>query len=269
MRDTRGVERHVHLQPLRPRRLAPSLQPDRLQHVAGGAGHGAAFDDRRRSARIEVEHDRPRRVEIVGERHRGVDLDRRHVGGPHHRRRLVDAAVLDPAPPVTRPERDRHPFRADAQGTASRRNRRVRAVGIPPERQRPAGQMRDRDRRDPRHVVDHLRLGEPARIEDLVEVADRQPASIDLDLDRRARHDRRSEDQADFFFSAAFLTGADLVAFAVERALLILVGAASLLVSAWAAGCRPRDVLGGADARLERSHQVDDLGLLGRQPRVP
>ena len=46
-----------------------------------------------------------------------------------------------------------------------------------------AAQVRQQHRRDPRVVLDHLALGEAGRgIEDLVEVGEREPAPLDLDL---------------------------------------------------------------------------------------
>ena len=107
------------------------FEPDVLHHPRGRrrrARRGRAGRSAQQSAMsvvrpgIEVEHDRPRRVEVGGQRHRRVDLDRRHVGRPHQRRRLVDAAVLDAALAVARARAPRRPTPGGGPGSASRRS---------------------------------------------------------------------------------------------------------------------------------------------------
>ena len=59
----------------------------------------------------------------------------------------------------------------------------VYAVGVALEGQRAAAQMREHRGRDARVVVHHLALGEAGlRVEDLVEVRQRQPPAVDVDL---------------------------------------------------------------------------------------
>ena len=71
------------------------------------------------------------------ERHRRVQLDGGHVGGPDQRRRLIEAAVLDPALAVARAERDADPLRAVIRTSLLEEPLGVGAVGEPLERQRP------------------------------------------------------------------------------------------------------------------------------------
>src|SRR5437867_7571784 len=59
----------------------------------------------------------------------------------------------------------------------------VHSVGIALERERPAPQVREQRRRDSQVEIDHLRLGETRlRIEDLVEIAERQALAADRHL---------------------------------------------------------------------------------------
>jgi hypothetical protein len=64
----------------------------------------------------------------------------------------------------------------------------LHAVRIALERERAVAQVRQHGRRDARVVVDHLPLGEAhPGVHDLVEVRQREPAALDLDLDARSR----------------------------------------------------------------------------------
>ncbi len=112
--------------------------------------------------------------------------------------------------------------------------------GISLERQRPPPQMGNGSRCDTGHVVDDLALGEPGRVQDLVEVGQLQLAPVDL-----------GDDLAAFGHRIA-------VGYAVFLALAVLF---------FAVGWRCARRLGRLDAGFQRRHQVDDLRLLGRHLR--
>src|SRR4029078_841615 len=75
------------------------------------------------------------------------------------------------------------------------------AVGIADDGQRPVAEVGQQRRGDPGVVVSHLALGDPGlRVEDLVEVRDRQPAAVDLYFAALAR-------DLLFAFAAGFFAG--------------------------------------------------------------
>src|SRR5262249_8759328 len=82
----------------------------------------------------------------------------------------------------TRPPGHGQPRRPVTRAALLEEARRVDAVGVAAERQRPAFEVRQHDRRDARVVVDDLALGEAVvRVEDLVEVGEAERPRTDLD----------------------------------------------------------------------------------------
>ena len=76
-----------------------------------------------------------------------------------------------------------HPGRPVARALLLVEELAVDAVRVALERQVPVAQVRQQHRRDPHVVLDHLALGEPGgRVEDLVEVRERERAPLHLDL---------------------------------------------------------------------------------------
>src|SRR5690606_2914132 len=61
----------------------------------------------------------------------------------------------------------------------------------------------DRDRSDPRHVIDDLRLREPARVERLVEVAETDAPTVDVDVDLVGHRSTYADFLARRFFDGA------------------------------------------------------------------
>ena len=222
-------------------------------------------------ARVEVEHDHLRRLDVVGPSHRRVQLERREVGGPHDRRHRVEHAVADVAAAVTGPEGGADPVGPVARAALLEEALAVDAVREPSQGDPPVADVGEQHRRDAGVVVDDLALGEPGlRVQHLVEVGEAEAAPLDLDV---GQADLRA---ATFLAGrfAAFLAGARLVAFfAVERlAAARLAGRAGGLVVLGLVGASGARValaglLGRRHARLERGHEVDHLGggrLLGR-----
>ena len=134
------------------------------------------------------------------------------------------------------------PSRGDGEGSASRRNACPRRRSDTGSRS-PAGPAGEAawHRGDPGVVVDHLALGEPGlRVEDLVDVRDRQLAAVDL-----------------YFAALAFdlLFALEVVDFdlALRTRLgrLLLLGAAGELLA-----------LDRGERLLEGSHQIGRLGRL-------
>jgi hypothetical protein len=126
-----------------------------------------------------------------------VHLEIGEVRQPHDRRQVVGQAVVDLALVLARV----HASRPDPVGPVAGalllvEELTVDAVRIALERQVAAAQVRQQDGRDPRVVLDHLTLGETGRgIEDLVQVREREPAALDLDLHALGR--RHSGDRTD------------------------------------------------------------------------
>ena len=167
-----GVERDVHLEPLRARGLGEGLETDALEELAHPEPDLAAVHDRCGRSGIEVEHHHRRPIDRGGERERGVQLEVGEVGGPDERGNVVGQAEVDVALVVAAPDRrGLHPLRAVRGALLLVEELALDAVGVALHGQRPAVQVRDQDRRHARVVVDHLALGEAGlRIEDLVEV---------------------------------------------------------------------------------------------------
>src|SRR5205807_226737 len=64
----RSMQRHVHLQALRPGSLRKTLQPEMREDIAQPDSHPAALDNRRRRPGIEIEHDHLRTINIFRQR---------------------------------------------------------------------------------------------------------------------------------------------------------------------------------------------------------
>ena len=115
------VQRHVQLHALATRRLRAHLERQVVEQVADEQPDLRALDDRRGRARIEIEHDRARRLDVLCPRHRRVQLERRHVAGPHERRRARRSRSTGSCP-CRRPDHRRSaPTAVGASDTASRR----------------------------------------------------------------------------------------------------------------------------------------------------
>src|SRR5690606_22919207 len=112
-------------------------------------------------------------------------------------------AVLDAALAIAGPERHRDPRWAVTRAPLLEEAGRVAAVREPFERQGPTGEVWDRDRSDPRHVIDDLRLREPARVERLVEVAETDAPTVDVDVDLVGHRSTYADFLARRFFDGA------------------------------------------------------------------
>ena len=132
----RRVQRHVQLHALATRRLRAHLERQVVEQVADEQSDLRALDDRRGRARIEIEDDRARGLDVLCPRHRGVQLERRHVACPHERGALVELAVLDRAFAVARTTCGRHPWRSVLRTPLLEERRCVDAVREPLEGER-------------------------------------------------------------------------------------------------------------------------------------
>src|SRR6185503_1625712 len=97
-------------------------------------------------------------------------------------RQVVADGERDPAATAADVDRDRpHPLRPVAGAVLLEEVLALDAVREADHGQRPVAEVGDERRADPRVVVDDFTLGEAGlRIEDLVEVRDRQPPAVDL-----------------------------------------------------------------------------------------
>ena len=195
----RPVQRHVDLQALRARRLDEGGQAERIERLSQEQRHARAVDHVGRCARIEVEHHGRGLLDVGRPRQEHVQLQAGQVGQPHERRAVLDeaevdvarvAAALAEAPDALRPDRGGgDPVGAVVGALLLVEPLRAGPVGKAVQRQRPVGEVRKHHRRDPRVVVDHLRLGEAGlRVEDLVEVGQLELAPVDLDRDAGGGH---------------------------------------------------------------------------------
>ena len=131
----RRVERHVHLQALRARRLGEALEPGQVvEHLADVERHLGALGDAGAGPGVEVEHAHRGRLDVVAACHRRVDLERGHVGRPRQRRRRVEGAVADGAVAVTRALERPDPLRSVRRAALLEERLLVDAVRVAPER---------------------------------------------------------------------------------------------------------------------------------------
>jgi hypothetical protein len=181
------VERHVDLDALRARRLREALQAQLRERLAQHERHLAALAQAGPGPRIEVERHHARPVDVVHERQRRVQLEVGQVREPDQRREVVADAEVD----RLRAQLDRlraHPLRAVRGTLLLVEVPALDAVGIALEGERAVAQVRQHRGRDAGVVVDHLTLGEPHRgIHHLVQVRQREPPALDVDIDARGR----------------------------------------------------------------------------------
>jgi hypothetical protein len=130
-------------------------------------------------------------VEVLGQRHRGVQFDRGEIGRPHHRCGFLDPAVLDAAASITRPERHRHPVRAVRRAALLEEPVVIGAIGVAAERDASSGEVRDDRGRDAQVVVDDFGLREAGGVQDLVEVRQADASALDVGLDRSGHRSLR------------------------------------------------------------------------------
>ena len=180
----RGVERHVELHSLRAARLREALELQLLEDVTQPERHLRALDDGGRRARVEVERERGRALNVLRERQRRVELEVREVGEPDERGQVVREREVD------RPPAGGHRHGLYPVGPVGGRLLLVEVLLVDPVRvalegERVVPEVRQQHRRDARVVVDHLALGEAdLGIEHLVEVRKSEGLPVYLDLDR-------------------------------------------------------------------------------------
>jgi hypothetical protein len=178
-----GVERDVHLDALRPRRLREALEAEPPERVTEDAGHLAALGEATARARVEVERHERRSLHVRDLRQRRVQLEVGQVREPDDRRQVVADAEVDEL------RAHRHSLAPDPIGSMGRTLLLVEVpaldtVGIALERQRAIAQMRQQDRRDARVVLDDLALGEPRLgVHHLVQVREGELSSGYVDGD--------------------------------------------------------------------------------------
>ena len=182
----RGVQRDVELQAFRPRRLGKNLDLELSEQLSDPEPDTAALDDRRRGTGVEVEDHHRRDRHIARQRKVGVKLQVGEVGKPDQCRQVVADRVVDVAAVAFAPDRLRlHPVGTVFRTLLLVEVRLVDTVRVPLEGQRPITQVRKDAGSDPRVVVDHLALAEARLwVEDLVQVGELEPSTLDDDLDR-------------------------------------------------------------------------------------
>ena len=118
-------------------------------------------------------------------RQRRVQLEVGEVGQPDERRQVLAEAERDVALVAAREDvRGLHPRRGVRRAALLVEELVLHAVGIALQGERTVAQVRQQDRGDPRVVVDHLALREPrARVEDLVQIGERERLVADRDLE--------------------------------------------------------------------------------------
>ena len=157
-----AVQRHVDLEPLRPRRLGVALEPVAGRRSRSISADPAALDDRRRRPRVEVEHHRRRPSHVACQRQRGVQLEVGQVRDPEQRGQVVHRQEVDVAAVAALLDcHGPHPVRPVLGRILLVEELAVHAVRVALHGQRPALRRWGRSTRRDRLVVgDHVALGE-------------------------------------------------------------------------------------------------------------